>query len=435
MKSYFYRLLGRYIGMHVRPDDHCVELLPKSDLLRQSLAVQNYRALGAEPHGLAPQDWSTLSGFEPDYVILNGTLHYSQDIQHLLEQLHAHVSHRTRIIVCYYSGLWRPVADLATALGWRSRTGELNWFAPSDLINFSGLVGFEIVHQQQKVLIPVNIPGVSGFVNRFLAPLPFFRLLTLVNIAVLRPTGKRAFASEAPSVSIVVPARNEAGNIEAIVKRLPAMPGPTELIFIEGHSTDNTWAEIERVKAAYPDRHIVIGRQDGRGKGDAVRKGFGMATGDIFMILDADMTVPPEDLPKFYHAMAQDRGEFINGSRLVYPLEAKSMRFFNILGNKFFATAFSFVLRQKIKDTLCGTKVISRENYQRVIRSRSYFGDFDPFGDFDLLFGAARLGLRILEVPIRYRARTYGETNIQRWKHGWLLLKMVAFASRKIEFI
>jgi glycosyltransferase involved in cell wall biosynthesis len=175
--------------------------------------------------------------------------------------------------------------------------------------------------------------------------------------------------------------------------------------------------------------------QSGRGKGDAVRKGFAIAQGDILMILDADLTVPPEDLPKFFNAITSNKGEFINGSRLVYPMEDEAMMTLNIIGNTFFSWMFTWLLGQRFKDTLCGTKAISNKNYQKLIANRKYFGDFDPFGDFDLIFGAAKLNLKIIEIPIRYQARQYGQTNISRFRHGWLLIKMVLFAMRKIKFI
>jgi glycosyltransferase involved in cell wall biosynthesis len=275
----------------------------------------------------------------------------------------------------------------------------------------------------------------SNFINRYVAPLPLFRNFCLLNIAVARLMVDSGEPS-APSVSIVVPARNESGNIEAIINRIPVMGPDDEIVFVEGNSTDDTWQVIQAAQRRYGDsRRILIAQQEGKGKGDAVRKGFGLATKEILMILDADMTVPPEDLPKFYNAIKGRKGEFINGTRLVYPMEKEAMRFFNLLGNKFFAMAFSYVLGQRYKDTLCGTKVISRANYQKLAANRSYFGEFDPFGDFDLIFGAARMGLKIVEVPISYRQRVYGETNISRWRHGTILLAMLVFAARKIKFL
>src|SRR6185369_8119798 len=237
------------------------------------------------------------------------------------------------------------------------------------------------------------------------------------------------------TVSVVVAARNEEGNIEQVIRRTPQLGGGTELIFVEGGSRDNTYAAIEKAIADHPDRAIKLFRQSGTGKGDAVRTGFANATGEILMILDADLTVPPEDLPRFYDAIVNGKGDFINGVRLVYPMEDQAMRLANVFGNKFFSIAFSWMLGQPIKDTLCGTKVLRRSDYELLAANRGYFGEFDPFGDFDLLFGAAKLNLKIVDLPVRYRERTYGETNIQRWKHGWLLLKMVMFAARKLKFV
>jgi hypothetical protein len=153
------------------------------------------------------------------------------------------------------------------------------------------------------------------------------------------------------------------------------------------------------------------------------------------MILDADLTVAPEDLPKFYNALVENHGEFVNGSRLVYPMEKQAMRFLNLLGNKFFSMMFTYLLDQKFKDTLCGTKVLYRSDYEKLAANRAYFGEFDPFGDFDLIFGAAKQNLKIVEMPIRYAERTYGDTNIHRWRHGLLLLKMVGVAARRLKFV
>jgi glycosyltransferase involved in cell wall biosynthesis len=252
---------------------------------------------------------------------------------------------------------------------------------------------------------------------------------------VARPLKKKQNPS-APSVSIIIPARNEAGTLEDLIRRIPVMGPDDELVFVEGHSQDNTWQVLQDMEKRYlPSMHITIARQNGTGKGDAVRKGFDLASRDLLMVLDADMSVMPEDLPKFYHALNVDKGEFINGSRLVYPVNEKAMRFWNIIGNKFFATMFSFLIGQRFKDTLCGTKALSRENYLKIAAQRSYFGEFDPFGDFDLIFGACRLGMKVVEIPVQYRPRTYGTTNIQRWRHGLLLFRMLLFAARKITFI
>ena len=279
--------------------------------------------------------------------------------------------------------------------------------------------------------MPFHLLGLGSLVNRWLAP--FFQWFCLTIFIVARRS--RTPLEKPATVSVVIPARNEAGNIEAAVARTPEMGAGTELIFVEGHSRDDTWATIQRVAAAHPQRKIKILQQTGKGKGDAVRAGFAVATGDILMILDADLTMPPEELPKFHHVIASGGAEFANGVRLVYPMDEKAMQFLNLCANKAFGLIFTWLLGQPVKDTLCGTKVLTRAHYERIAANREYFGDFDPFGDFDLLFGAAKLNLKIADVPIRYRERTYGTTNIQRWKHGWLLLRMVLFAARKLKFV
>jgi glycosyltransferase involved in cell wall biosynthesis len=213
------------------------------------------------------------------------------------------------------------------------------------------------------------------------------------------------------------------------------MGSRTEIVFVEGHSTDGTWEVIQAMAQKYSETwSIVTVKQEGKGKADAVRKGFSLASGDLLMILDADLTVPPEDLPKFYRALASGEAEFASGSRLVYPMEKQSMRILNIMGNKCFSIIFSWILDQRIKDTLCGTKVLSRDAWDRICQNRHVFGDFDPFGDFDLIFGAARLNLKMVEIPVRYRARHYGPTNISRFTHGWLLLRMAILAARKFKW-
>jgi glycosyltransferase involved in cell wall biosynthesis len=284
------------------------------------------------------------------------------------------------------------------------------------------------------VLLPLPLPLLAPLANRFLVKLWPLRHLALANFVVAR-TEPRPPEGPEPVVSVVVPARNEAGNVEAIFDRTPEMGAGTELVFVEGGSADGTYEAIERAIAAHPERRAVLLRQTGKGKGDAVRLGFERAAGDVLMILDADLTVPPEDLPRFYAALRSGVGELVNGVRLVYPMEDRAMRFFNLLGNKFFSWAFTWLLGQPVKDTLCGAKVLRKRDYETIAANRSSFGDFDPFGDFDLLFGAARLNMKIVDLPVRYRERKYGTTNIQRWRHGVLLLRMVAFAARRLKFI
>jgi SAM-dependent methyltransferase len=371
-----------------------------------------------------------------DVIIVSNLTGFLEDIEKCFLGLHRLCHRDTKLIVTAYNYLWEPALKLAEATGIKAKTPNQNWLTRSDLSNLLYISGFDVYRTSRRQIIPVNIPLLSWFCNRILAQFGLFNWCC-INTYLFAKQNIQHLASEDKefSVTVVVPARNEAGNIENAVQRLPNMGKGVELIFIEGNSTDNTWDTIVSVAEKYKSTHnIKIGKQDGKGKGDAVRKGFGMATGDILMILDADLTVPPEDLPKFYDAIASGKGDFINGSRLVYQMESKAMRFLNILGNKFFSWAFTWLLSQSFKDTLCGTKVIFREDYELLISNRAFFGNFDPFGDFDLIFGAHKLNLKIIEIPIRYKDRTYGSTNISRFKHGLILLRMCFFAARKIKF-
>lgn len=439
MKS-FKKLIEHYLTMLIRPDDRVLEIDPMTELPSiaqmdkyNCWATGDIRESDFRGSRKAVAEWPS----DIDYVVANGTVHYWGDIQAVLSGLYVNMAPNTRMIVIYYSSLWRPLINLFTFLGLRKKRPEMNWVSPSDMEGIAMLSGFETVRDEARVLLPLNIWPISVVINRLFAPLPICRLFCLLRIAVLRP--KKARWLPPPSVSVVVPTRNERGNIVNILSRIPLMGPSDELIFVEGHSNDATWTEIVRqVKEPQWQKkwagRIKIAQQTGRGKGDAVRLGFSLAENDVLMILDADLTVPPEELPKFYDALYRNRGEFINGSRLVYPMDQKAMRFFNILGNKFFAAAFSFVLQARFKDTLCGTKVMARQDYLKLAHNRGFFGDFDPFGDFDLILGAVRMGLKVVEVPIRYKERSYGETNISRWRHGALLFRMLIFASKRIRF-
>lgn len=368
-----------------------------------------------------------------DYIILSDLVNDVWDVQRVFEQLRPRCTPRTRIILNAYSRLWQLPLNAARRIGVANRNLLQNWLTVDDISGLLHLAGFETVRAWPEILFPASVPLLTPLMNRWLAKLWPCRYGCLTNFVLARPAPQAP--AKPPTVTVVVPARNEAGNIEGIMQRTPELGGGTELIFVEGNSTDDTGAAIEAAIKAHPERNCKLFRQTGKGKGDAVRLGYAHATGDILMILDADMTVPPEDLPRFYEAIASGKGEFINGVRLVYPMEDKAMRFCNLVANKFFSLAFSWLLQQPIKDTLCGTKVMWRTDYNRVAANRAYFGDFDPFGDFDLLFGAAKLNLKLLDLPIRYRERTYGTTNIQRWRHGVLLLRMVLFAARRVKFV
>lgn len=366
-----------------------------------------------------------------DYIVLSDLLTSLWDVQKSISELKKVSHERTKVIISSYNSLWEPILKLAEKLNLKTKQPIQNWLNIHDIRNLLKLEDFEIIKIERKILFPINIPIIGFIFNRVLANLPIINRLCLIQFIIARPIyeDKNEY-----SVSILVPARNERGNIENAILRTPKFGKFQEFIFVEGNSQDNTWEEILRVKEKYKDHKIVALKQTGKGKGNAVREGFDVATGDILMILDADLTTPPEEMPKFYQALASNKGEFINGCRLVYPMEKEAMRFLNLLGNLFFGAFLSYILGQRLKDTLCGTKVLFKKDYLTIQKNRAYFGDFDPFGDFDLIFGAAKLNLKIVEVIVRYKDRQYGSTQISRFKHGVILLKMSMFAAKKIKF-
>ena len=443
MGRWYHHRLGQVFEFIVVPNQRVLELgCGKGDLLA---LLQPGRGVGVDFSGemierarrkhpnlhFIHADVHDLSELKEkfDVVILSDLINDLWDAQRVFEQIAPLCHSHTRLIINFYSHLWQLPLGIAQSLNLANPTLEQNWLTREDVNSMLYLAGFETFHVTQEVLWPLPL---GGFANRFLVRFPPFRALALTNVFVARPLPQRA--SE-PKVSVIIPARNESGNIRAIFDRVPKMGRATELVFVEGHSKDNTFEEIQQEKDKHPSQPSLLLQQTGIGKADAVRLGFSKATGDLLMILDADLTVPPEDLPRFYEALVSGKGEFINGVRLVYPMEQEAMRTLNLLGNKFFSLAFSWMLGQPIKDTLCGTKVFWKRDYEKIAANRSYFGDFDPFGDYDLIFGAAKLNLKIIDLPIRYRERTYGSTNISRWKHGMLLLRMVLLAARWIKFV
>ncbi len=442
--QYYYHSLINLFSFLVPPEKQVLEIGCGTGDLLASLKTKKSVGVDISPKmiAIARKKYPGLKFYEMDaeelnleekfdYIIASDLISFLYDIKKAFGKWHKVCDSNTRIIITHYNFLWEPLLVLAEKLRLKMPQKIHNWLSSNDVKNILYLADFEVIKTGNYLLFPKYLPFLSAFLNRYIARLPLLRRLCLINYIIAKPVSK---GRKDRSLSVVVPARNEKGNIEALVERLPQMSSSCELIFVEGHSSDGTGEEIRRVMAKYPNKNIKFFVQDGIGKADAVRKGFDNATGEILMILDADLSVAPEDLAKFYEAIISGKGEFINGSRLVYAMEKQSMQALNLLGNKFFSLMFSWILSSRIKDTLCGTKVLFKRDYEDIKANRAYFGDFDPFGDFDLLFGATKLNLKIIELPVRYYARTYGETNISRWRHGWLLLRMTIFAMKKIKF-
>jgi SAM-dependent methyltransferase len=455
-RRYYYDYLTRILQVRVPPGERVLDLgcgsghllaaLAPSrgvgiDLSARAVAAARQRYSGQGLH-FVEGDISDLEALREvegpfDAILLVNVVTHLSDVQRTIENLHVVCHARTRILIYSYSRLWQPILRLAEAAGVKYRQPPEAWLPPEEITNMLSLADFEVVRNDSQIVLPAWIPLVSDLINRYLGHLPVIEQLSLMYGIIARPGASQTAVrrSTRPSTTIVVPCRNEAGHIPPLVERLGDLGPNAEVIFVEGHSKDDTEAVIRRVIADNPDRPFRFLKQPGRGKGDAVRAGFAHARGEVLVILDADMGVAPEDIAKFVAALVRGKGEMINGSRMVYPMEGEAMRFLNLIANKAFALLFSWILGQQVRDTLCGTKALYREDYERIATNRVYFGDFDPFGDFDLLFGASRLSMKIVDVAVRYHERQYGTTNISRFRHGWLLLQMSLFAARKLKFV
>lgn len=443
---YFYRLMENYLKFYIPEGSSVLVVGCGTGELLDAIAPGQGVGIDISPnmieeaqrnfprHEFIVGDVETLElDRKFDVIIFSDVVGYLDDIQMTFTRLRHLCTPETRVMITYFSIFWQFPLRAAERIGMKMRSPFFAWLDTDDIANLLGLADFDIIRKNKKILLPIWIPLLSWLFNFVFANLPLLRQMCLLEIvsARLKPEARQ----DEQSVTVLIPTRNERGNIAAALERLPRFGSHLEIIFVDGHSTDGTMEEIQLQAARHAEMDIRWFTQDGKGKGDAVRKGFANARCDILMILDADLTVPPEELPKFYDAIVEGKGEFINGSRLVYPMEDRAMRFLNVLGNKFFSVVFTWLLEQRFKDTLCGTKVLTRRNYGHIAAGRHYFGDFDPFGDFDLIFGAAKLNLKITEVPIRYRERTYGTTNISRFSHGWILLRMCLYAYKKIKMI
>lgn len=360
-------------------------------------------------------------------VLLNGTLNYHLDIEALLREMKPRLARTSRIVVVAFNPYLQFLYRLAVSLGLKAGAMPTTFVTLTDVDNLCRLAGYQRVRMRQTGYIPFRLLGLGSLINRLLPAIPLLRHFSIATVIVLRPlVDARNDPARQAMVSVIIPSRNERGNIEPALQRLPDLGSEVEIVFVEGHSSDGTWEEILRVRDAYSATHRIVAlQQTGVGKADAVRIGFERATGELLTILDADLTMPPELLPRFIDAYRNGVADFINGSRIVYPMEGGAMRFLNRLGNVFFAKSLTWVLGVRLGDSLCGTKLVRRDDYARMIAWRRDFGDFDPFGDYELLFPAAILGIGLADVPIRYRARTYGSTQIRRFRHGLMLLKMM----------
>jgi Glycosyl transferase family 2 len=367
-----------------------------------------------------------------DHVIITDINDQADPIASL-RALASVMNDQTRVIVQNYNHLWEPLLRLAERLGQKFPLPLQNWLSTPEVANILTLCDYEPLQVYRRVLAPKKIPLLSALANSFAARLPVMDRLNMICLTVARPLA-RVLGKQNHSVSVVVPCRNEVGNVAAAVERIPDLGSHTEIIFCDDKSTDGTADEVRRLQQLYPDRDIKLYDGPGISKALNVRTGFDHARGDILMILDADLTTMPEELCYFYDVIASGKAEFVNGSRFVFPMEADAMRPLNIAGNRFFSGVFSFLLGQRITDTLCGTKALWRRHWPTIRAMAGSWGAEDRWGDYDLLFGAAKLHLRLVDLPVHYQERVSGVTKMtKRFRNGLIMARMCWAAFLKFK--
>ncbi len=444
---YYYRELARIVSNFIEPDGDLLQVGCGIGHLLARLPARTRTGIDLSPEMIAaardrhPEidfftaDAENLPEFEKtfDYILLENVVGDLVDVQEAFEQLQKCARGDSRVVIVYYNYLWEPLVKIAEKLKLKIREPIQNWLSAADIENLLFLAGFETVKRDNFLLFPKYLPGFSFLLNRIIGRLPLLNRLCFLNLLVARPRGGGQPEAEL-SCSVIVPCKDEARNIEEIFTRTPEMGKGTEIVFVDDRSTDGTGEVVQRMMDRYPEKNAVLVEGPGEGKFEAVKAGFDRASGDILIILDADATVMPEELPRFFTTLARDQGDFINGCRLVYDMEKQAMRLLNILGNKLFSLVFSYLLSKRVKDTLCGTKAFFRRDYLRMKRYFGYFGDSDRWGDFNLLFSACRLNLRITELPVHYTERVEGETKMKRrFSHGWLMLRMCGQGLKRLK--
>jgi ubiquinone/menaquinone biosynthesis C-methylase UbiE len=445
---YYYRELIRIIENFIESDGEILQIGCGNGFLLSSLSCRSRTGIDLSPGmiesarkqhpGIDFQvaDAEDLPDFgrQFDYLLMVNVVGDIVDVQDALDGAIKCCRPDSRVLIISYNYLWEPLVKLATACKLKINEPIQNWLSAADIDNLLYLAGFETVKKDNFLLFPLYLPAISFVINRLLGRLPIINRLCFLNLIVARP---RAITcqEEDYSCSVIVPCKDEVGNIENVLLRMPEMGKGTEIIFVDDRSSDGTGEEVVRLMKTFPEKNVILVDGPGLGKFEAVKAGFDRAEGDIMMILDADATVMPEELPKFFQALVRGDGEFINGCRLVYDMDKQAMRLLNIIGNKLFSLVFSYLLSRKVKDTLCGTKAFFRKDYLRMKKYFGYFGDYDRWGDFNLLFSACKLNMKITEMPVHYTERIEGETKMnRRFSHGWLMLRMCREGAKRLKF-
>lgn len=436
--AYYHYQINSFIASVITPKSSVLEIGSATGALVSALANVQYLGIDFSPKMVEAAAGkfpgvkflcSGLSGLREekkyDFCVMSNLLDYLPDIWTELELLKKFMHQDSKLIITTSNPLWEPVLRMAAQFRLKTPDGPRNFITNNDIMNFLQLLDYEVIEYGYRIFLPKGIPAVSAVINKIIPLIPGFRNLCAMQFIIARVKPEKTMRKRL-SCSVIIPCHNEADTIENCLSRVPAIGSSTEVIVVDDGSSDATALKVRGFTSTHTKVRLISYPKN-KGKGFAVKTGFDAATGDVLMILDADMAVEPEELPRFFELLEDGRAEFVNGTRMIYPRENESMKLLNFIGNKFFGIILSLIMGQRNTDTLCGTKALRKKHYLNM-----KLGDC-PWGDFDLLFGAAKLRLKMVELPVHYKKRFAGQSKMKPFKHGWQLLKMCGKGVREIN--
>ncbi len=355
-------------------------------------------------------------------IILTDLFEVSTDILELLSMVNKLLGKDGIIVICSINQKWNRILNLFERLNLKDGNQKRLFINSTIVLNIAKVTGLEFVTQRNKQIFPFRMLGLGSLINNILEIL-FFPFSFGIRIYSILNQQEKFNEEKKYSKSIIIPAKNEEKNLKPLLNQIPELEEDHEIILAIGDSEDKTYEVAKEIKEArcWPFEVKVI-KQTGKGKANAVWEAVEEASKEVIIILDADISVNPETIVQFNSVIDTGKASFVNGTRLIYGMESGAMRIVNNLGNRIFQYIVSIIIGQKITDSLCGTKVFFRKDFNKIKLWKELVQMKDPFGDFDMIFTAGYFGLKILEIPVRYQARVYGVTQIKRFRDGYKLI-------------
>lgn len=357
-----------------------------------------------------------------DVIVVTDVLEIYSDIYLFLEKLNNLLEDNGKLILSSVNTRWGNLLKIAELLGLKSKTNNFSYIHLNKIEKISNGAGYDLIETITRQFIPFKFLYLGNIINKILELLLFYFKFGVKTYIVLR---KISIREKSLSKTIIIPAKNEEGNLEELVSRIPKFEN-CEIIFSIGESSDRTLEVSKKIIDKNSDFNIKLIEQSKNGKANAVWEAIALSSGDVLAILDSDLSVDPETLKDFFKIIESNSADFVNGTRLVYEMEKGSMRIINKLGNRVFQYLIGKIINEDLTDSLCGTKVFKKDLIKKIFWWQDNFNLKDPFGDFDLIFAASYTGQKILEYPIHYRTRKYGTTQISRFRDGFKLVKYLS---------